>query len=171
MFEDETILTERPPLRAGWAKVGEQAKVAISGNRQKRVLYGVLNIKSGRLLTVIREKWDQEGFQQFLKKVRGYFRGWHIVMFVDRGTIHKAKLSVGLAGELGIELRWLPVACPELNPLEGLWRHLKGEVLCNRIFGTMKELEEQAQWYLDALSSQQCLQKAGVLSNNFWLRT
>ncbi len=30
LFVDETMLTERPPLRAAWARVGEQAHVAIS---------------------------------------------------------------------------------------------------------------------------------------------
>jgi hypothetical protein len=75
LFEDETILTERPPLRASWALVGEQAKVSITGNRGKRVLYGVLNPKSGKLVTAIDEKWNQWIFQIFLNKIRNCFRG------------------------------------------------------------------------------------------------
>jgi hypothetical protein len=31
LFEDETILRELPPLRAGWAKGGEQVVVPITG--------------------------------------------------------------------------------------------------------------------------------------------
>ncbi len=171
LFEDETILTEKPPLRASWALIGEQAKVAISGNRGKRVLYGVLNSRTGKLITVMKEKWNQQEFQGFLRKVRSSFRGWKIVMFLDRGSIHKAKLSEGLAKELKIELRWLPVACPELNPLEGLWRHLKLDALSNRVAKTMADLTGQALDYLASLSRHQCLQKAGILSNNFWLDT
>jgi len=123
------------------------------------------------LLTAIEEKWNQWMFQVFLNKVRGCFRGWKIILFLDRGTIHKAKQSVNLARKLRIELRWLPVACPELNPLEGLWLHLKGEALSNRMAKTMIELGEKALAYLDSLSQHDCLQKAGVLSNNFWLAT
>jgi transposase len=47
------------------------------------------------------------------------------VLFVDRGSPHTAKGSQALARGLGIELRLLPTVCPELNPLEWLWRYLK----------------------------------------------
>ena len=171
LFEDETILTERPPLRASWALIGEQAKVSITGNRGKRVLYGVLNPKTGKLLTAINEKWNQWVFQDFLDKIRSCFRGWRIILFLDRGTIHKAKQSLETARKHKIEIRWLPVACPELNPVENLWLCLKGEVLSNRIAKTMLELSEKALDYLGSLSRRQCLQKAGVLSNKFWLVT
>jgi transposase len=171
LFEDETILTERPPLRAAWALIGEQAKVAISGNRGKRVLYGVLNPGTGKLVTTVEERWNQLEFQGFLKKVRRSFRGWNIIIFLDRGTIHKAKASESLARKLKIEFRYLPVACPELNPMEGLWRHLKAEALSNRVAKTMLELANRALDYLASLSRQQCLQKSGALSNNFWLST
>jgi transposase len=171
LFEDETILTERPPLRSGWALAGEQAKVSITGNRGKRVLYGVLNPKTGKLVTAIDEKWNQEIFKVFLNKIKSCFRGWNIILFLDRGTIHKAKQSMELARDLKIELRWLPVACPELNPVEELWLHLKGEVLSNRIAKTMIELGQKALDYLNSLSRRECRQKAGVLSNNFWLAT
>jgi hypothetical protein len=36
--------------------------------------------------------------------------GLEIVLFLDRGSHHTAKRSLKLARELGIELRWLPVA-------------------------------------------------------------
>src|SRR4029077_1150054 len=50
----------------------------------------------------------------------------NLVLFVDRGSPHTARRSRELAAELGVELRFLPTACPELNPVEGLWRHVKG---------------------------------------------
>jgi hypothetical protein len=34
LFEDETILRELPPLRAGWAKGGEQVVVPITGRNR-----------------------------------------------------------------------------------------------------------------------------------------
>jgi hypothetical protein len=47
---DSTIFTEVPPLRAMWAPVGEQACVAITGDHDKRILTGVLNLKTGAYL-------------------------------------------------------------------------------------------------------------------------
>ena len=106
--------------------------VPIIGNRNKQVLYGALNIKTGAICLDQAQKWDQDSFQEHLKQVKAQWRGWNLVLFLDRGSPQTAKRSLKLARELGIELRWLPVACPELNPVEGLWRHLKGKALANR---------------------------------------
>jgi hypothetical protein len=48
---DETILTETPPLRIAWGKIGAQISVPITGNCGKRILYGALKGRSGQLLT------------------------------------------------------------------------------------------------------------------------
>jgi hypothetical protein len=124
LFSDATILTETPPLRACWAKVGEQAEVPITGNRDRRVLFGAMAIGSGALCLDRAEQWNQDGFQAHLRHLRRVWRGWRIVLFLDRGSPHTARRSRALAAELGIEMRLLPTACPELNPVEGLWREL-----------------------------------------------
>lgn len=170
MFLDETILTETPPLRATWALQGQQARVAITGNRDKRILFGALNPKTGRLVLMGARRWTQETFQAFLRQVRRCWRGWRLVLFLDRGSPHKARRSQALARTLAIQERWLPRACPELNPVEGLWRHLKQEVLANTV-APMDQLLAEAQEYLLTLSPSQRLSRAGVLSKNFWLAT
>jgi hypothetical protein len=168
---DATIITETPPLRARWALKGEPVEVPIIGNRNKQALYGALNIKTGAICLDQAQKWNQDSFQEHLKQVKAQWRGWNIVLFLDRGSPHTAKRSRKLAQELGIELRWLPVACPELNPMEGLWRHLKGTGLANRPTLWMEELMERACRYIHSLSPVERLRKAGVLSGNFWLAT
>jgi transposase len=132
LFSDATILTETPPLRAGWAPRGRQATVPITGNRAKRVLYGALSIRAGRLLLDPAARWNQDSFQAHLRHIRRVWRGWRIVLFLDRGSPHTAIKSRALAKALGIALRFLPTACPELNPLEGLWRLAKGQTSTSR---------------------------------------
>jgi DDE superfamily endonuclease len=117
LFTDTTIITETPPLRARWAFKGRP----VIGNRNKGVLYGALNIKTGAICLDQAQKWNQDSFQEHLRHLKAQWRGWHIVLFLDRGSPHTAKRSLKLAKKLAIELRWLPVACPELNPVEGLW--------------------------------------------------
>jgi len=170
LFVDETMLTETPPLRAAWARVGEQARVPITGNRGKRVLYGVLNPKSGAVLLHSAQVWNQEEFQEVLRLIRRKWRGWRIILFIDRGSPHTAKASRRLAAELGIEIRWLPVACPELNPVEHLWRHLKQEVLANEPTPELDVSLARACEYILGLAPEERLRKAGVLSDTFWLR-
>ena len=70
-----------------------------------------------------------------------------------------------LASELGIETRWLPVACPELNPVDHLWRHVKQDVLANEPTPDLDTSVGYACQYIFGLTPQQRLRKAGVLSD------
>lgn len=169
LFEDETIVTETPPLRAAWGRCGEPVEVPITGNRAKGVLYGVLNARSGAMSLHRAKEWNQEEFQLVLRQLRRKWRGWLIVLFIDRGSPHRARRSQQLARALGIQLRWLPVACPELNPVDHLWRHVKEDVLANEPLPEVEASMQRACEYLESLSPQERLQKAGVLSGHFWL--
>jgi hypothetical protein len=144
--------------------------VPITGNRSKRILlHGTINISSGDVLLLITREWVQETHQVFLRMIRSHWRGWHIVLFEDRGSPHTAEESVGLAHTLGIEVRWLPRAAPELNAMDQLWRRIKGAVLASRPTQSIDTSADRACDYILGLSRQERLRKAGVLSGNFWL--
>lgn len=166
---DATIITETPPLRAAYAPIGQQAVVSITGNRAKRVVFGVINIFSGHIELMITTHWEALTWQAFLHLIRSVWRGWQIVLFIDHGSPHTAEDSRDLARQLGIEIRWLPVATPELNAMEGLWEDGKDQILANRTTSTIDESADAFCQYLLDLSPKQRLQKAGVLSGNFWL--
>lgn len=74
---DETIITETPPLYSCYCRVGQQALVPVTGNRQKRILHGALNIRSGEVLLLITKVWDEVTHQYFLQMIRAHWRGWH----------------------------------------------------------------------------------------------
>jgi hypothetical protein len=133
---DETIITETPPLYSCYGRIGEQVCVPITGNRPKRILHGALNIGSGEVLLLITEEWGQETHQAFLTMLRSHWRGWHIVVFEDRGSPHTAEASRELA---------------------------------NRPTQSIDASADSACQYLLAMSRQERLRKAGVLSGNFWL--
>jgi hypothetical protein len=171
LFSDATILTETPPLRASWSLVGQQAEVPITGNRDKRVVFGALNPRTGAVWFDESAKWNQDAFQEHLRSIRSRWRGWKLVLFLDRGSPHTARRSRALASELGIELRFLPTACPELNPVEGLWKHAKGRVLANEPTPDLGDALGRVYDELFQMGSTERLQLAGVLSGNFWLPT
>ncbi len=112
-----------------------------------------------------------EGLAGQARTVRRAWRGWRIVLFLDRASAHEAAASRALALRLGVELRRLPTACPELNPLEGLWRWLKGKVLANRQLQPFTQTVQQALSALDALRPQDVLRISGVTSGDFWMAT
>lgn len=168
---DEIIITETPPLYSCYARKGCQTCVPITGNRQKRILHGCLNIWSGEVLLLITREWVAETHQAFLQMIRAHWRGWQIVLFEDRGTPHKAEDSLSLALEFGIEVRLLPRATPELNAMDHLWRSVKGRGLSNRPTRSIDDSADQACRYILEMSRRERLRKAGVLSGDFWLTT
>lgn len=171
LFIDSTIFNAVPPLRAMWAPIGQQAEVPILGqHRDKRILTGVLNIQTGSYFQYSSEAYNQDTFQLILQLIRRRWRGWHIVLFLDKISAQRAERSRRLANHLGIQLRYLPTACPELNPVDHLWRHLKKDILANEPLPDLKTTLKHACSYLDDLSPRERLRKAGILSGHFWLQ-
>jgi transposase len=166
---DETIVTETPPLYASYGPVGGQAEVPISGSRAKRILHGTINIGSGDVLLLVTPEWDGDSYQAFLRQIRSHWRGWRIVLFADRGPAHTAAKSRTLARALGIEVRWLPRATPELNAMDQLWKHVKAKALANQPTRSIEQSAEAACQYVLDLSRRERLRKAGVFSGRFWL--
>ncbi|WP_171473629.1 transposase [Frigoriglobus tundricola] len=169
MFSDATILTQTPPLRACWSKIGEQAEVPITGNRDHRVVFGALNARTGAVWLDEAAQWNQDAFQEHLRSIRSWWRGWKLVLVVARGSPHTAKRSRQLAAQSGIEMRFLPTACPELNSVEGLWRHVKGRVLANEPTPDLSQSLGRVHDELFQMTPTQHLRLAGVLSGSFWL--
>jgi DDE superfamily endonuclease len=170
LFEDETDLLLFPPLRACWARSGEDAEVPLCGANAKRVIFGALNTHNGTRLFLERKKQRQGDFQEFLGLIHERYRGWQVSLLLDGDSSHIAQMSRRLARLLGIELVWLPVRCPELNALDQLWRHGKEQVCANRQYGSIEEQVHRFLHYLEGLSVEETLRKAGVLSEDYWLK-
>jgi DDE superfamily endonuclease len=166
---DETIITETPPLYCCYGRVGQQVSVPISGGHKRRILHGALNVGSGDVVLWVSREWNQVTHREFLVRVRRHWRGWHLVLFEDRASQHTADESWWRAIELGIEVRLLPRATPELNAMDTLWKHVKRDALGDRPTVSIDRSAEIACEQIVAMSPQDRLRQAGVLSGNFWL--
>lgn len=166
---DATIITETPPLVACDGYRGEQVEVPVPGHHARRVLHGVINIRSGDVLFLITERWDQYTQQAFLDMMRLHWSGWHMVLFEDRGSPHTAATSRRHAKTLGIAVRFLPRATPGLHAMDHLWRYVKGRILAHRATQALDASADAACQALLAMSRHERLRKAGVLSGHFWL--
>ena len=168
LAEDETDLLLFPPLRAGWSKRGEPARVWLSGRNARRVIFGAMNLRTGTRLLVPRPKGRSADFQALLEEVRWHYRGWHVALLLDEDPCHTAGASLDAAE--GMTLLWLPKRAPKLNPMEGLWGEGKGVVSANKQYATIEEQVGRFLDHLRGLPDDVALRKAGVLSHGFWLR-
>jgi transposase len=65
------------------------------------------------------------------------------VVMLDRAPFHRAEaVRQKRAGweAKGLELYYLPAYCPHLNPIEGIWRRLKGFLMLRRFYDFVAEL-------------------------------
>ena len=168
LAQDETDLLLFPPLRAAWSKRGEVAKVWLSGRNARRVIFGALNLRTGRRLFVPRRKGRSVDFQAFLEELRRHHRGWHVALLLDEDPCHTAQASRRAAE--GMTLLWLPKRSPKLNPLETLWGQEKDVTSANVQYPSIEEHVLSFLGDLRSMSNQEALQTSSVLSRNFWLR-
>lgn len=71
--------------------------------------------------------------------------GIFTVVVLDNATFHRAKdVQAKRAGweAQGLYLRYLPLYCPQLNLIEGVWRRLKGFLMPRRYYNSLADLKE-----------------------------
>ena len=120
-------------------------------------------------MLLITEAWTKEEHQGFLAMIRAHWRGWNLVLFEDRASQHTSPDSRAWADDLGIEVRLLPKATPELNAMDHLWKPVKGQISANWQWSTVDEHADHAERWVLGLSDREALRKAGILSEDFWL--
>ena len=169
LFEDETDLLLFPPLRACWCAAENRRRSSLVA-ATRRVLFGAINVRTGHRLLLPRRYQKGEDFREFLLLIHDHYRGWPVWLLLDEDSSHTAHGSVGLARELGIGLLWLPKRCPELNAMDHVWGHAKDEVCANHQEPSIEHLVDRFIRYIQGLSPEEAKRKAGILSENFWLR-
>jgi len=170
LFADSTIVREIPPLYSAWTPVNQRAVVPIIGSHDKRVLTAALCVQTGTWIPLVTTRFQQEEFQEFLKLIRSKWRGWNIILFIDKHSVHRAPGTRKVADALGINIRWLPTATPKLNAMDTLWRHAKEESIANEPNPDVDETTDRLVRYIESLTPHQRLLKAGVLAERFWLQ-
>ena len=74
VFTDWTLLRLFPPLRAMWAAIGTQAKVPITGQNARRVLFGTINVRTARRTIYIGRSAGAHEVRAFLLALRKAYR-------------------------------------------------------------------------------------------------
>jgi DDE superfamily endonuclease len=167
LAQDETDLLLFPPLRAGWSKKGEVARVWLTGRNARRVIFGAMNLRTGTRLFVPRQRGRSADFRAFMAEVRSAYRGWHVALLLDEDRCHTAGASQPSVE--GMTLLWLPNRSPKLNPMDTLWGQGKDVISADTQYATIDEQVERFLNYLRSLSNREALHTSGILSGRFWL--
>lgn len=171
-FADETTLHAFPPLRSAWARRGEQAAVTISGRNARRVLHGALNIATGGLVRVVRERNRGPDSAALIAALAARTPAGRSLLVWDNAPPRHTRAARETAAATGIAIVPLPFRAPELMPCEDVWRGMKRVVAANRAYADVDELAPRAARWLDDCGPAALLRLAGLQSSKFdWLPT
>jgi len=171
-FGDETTVREFPPLRAAWARRGQQQIVVISGRNSRRVVHGALNVATGELVTQVRDRSRQDDCVAFLEALGQVRPDVPKLLVWDNAPPHHPKRVATAAEQAPSTLTFLPFRSPELMPCEDLWRLAKAVVAANRAYEAVQMQAERFVTWLTALTPLDRLLKTGLFGAKFqWLST
>jgi transposase len=131
-----------PALTRMWSPVGQQPEVPAPGQNEKKVVYGAVDYKTGKLTYTVADTKSGAEFLAFLVVLVARYLGRKILLVCDNGRFHTTKAVQQWLTEHRdqIEVFWLPPYSPSLNLIERLWGHIKRTILANVLFADLYEL-------------------------------
>jgi transposase len=149
-----------------WMKVGQQARILTPNNWNRHFsVYGALNPLDGEIIFKIFDRKNGANFIEFLQLLLKIYPILDIYLVVDRATYHRSGMvKEWLAVNQRIHLIYLPPKSPRLNPIEPIWRWLKGEVAANRTYNDLEPLKQGCIETLSSLTFEDALRISGLKS-------
>jgi len=125
--------------RRVWGLPGCRPVVPTQQKFQWGFVYGAVCVGLSRTEFLLTETMDQDHSKRFYQQIGAGDPAAIHVLIQDGAGFHLRDGAPGLPDN--VRVITLPAYSPELNPIEGLWDHIK-DGLCNRVFDTLEELEK-----------------------------
>ena len=149
LAEDEAGLYLQATTTAVWAPRGQTPVVRVHPGREKVNFYGTLNLCTGEEIVsrakVMNAAATAEHMQQILEAVPEA----PILLLWDRAPWHHGPaIREVLEATPRLELMEFPVASPDLNPQEHVWKATRREVSHNHQTPRLPELADKFEHHL-----------------------
>jgi DDE superfamily endonuclease len=167
-FLDESGFAPTLPTTYTWARAKVRARVPYEAPQRRRVnvlgAWAPLGSRPRFAYSSRTGKLDSAAFLAFVWRAvggmatplgevpAGFRRARRCVIVLDNYSAHHSRAVQDALPSLataGIELFYLPAYSPELNLIEGLWRHVKHEEMPVRSYTTAAELQAAVDHALD----------------------
>jgi len=147
VFQDESGVSQRPPVRRTWAPRG-QTPVLIHAFNWKKLSISVAlafrwNGRRTRLFFQTRpDSYNTESLIAFLRDLKREFRRRRVILIWDGLPAHRSReMTAFLRTQRSwLSVEGLPGYAPELNPAEQLWGNVKGRELANQCAENLKDV-------------------------------
>jgi transposase len=125
----------RTELKRKWTPQGHRPKAPVKIGYEFAYLYLALCPFSGKVFAMFLPYMNKECFRLFSQQFAQDLSD-PTLLIVDRASTHQSNLLAGSS----IVLHHLPAACPELNPVERVFKEIRRK-LANRVFHSLQQAE------------------------------
>ena len=151
MTEDEASLYLQATTMAVWAPRGQTPVVRAHPGREKVSFYGTLNLHTGQVIALRSEKMNAEATARHLEQILEAVPDRPIVLLWDRAPWHSGQaIRDVLEVNPRLQVIRFPVAAPDLNPQEHVWKATRRAVSHNHTMKRLPELADQFEQHLTA---------------------
>ena len=146
---DEAWMYLQATTLAAWSLRGVTPIVRVDPGRQKIGFYGTLNLKTGAELVTRTLEFNSETAAVHLELILTTYPQVNIRLWWDRAPWHGgAAVQALLEANPRLELVKFPVAAPDLNPQEQVWKHTRRKVSHNHLLPKLAPLADEFESYL-----------------------
>jgi putative transposase len=136
--QDESRVGLLPIIRRRITACGVQPIATVTHTFDSFYLYGAVEPTTGASFFLELPHLNTAMFQVWVESFAAAFPESFNIIVLDNGAFHKAKTLRWPANTVPV---FLPPYCPELNPIERLWRDLKDK-LADLLATTLDELSD-----------------------------
>ena len=149
LTEDEAGLYLQATTMAVWAPRGQTPVVRAHPGREKANFYGTLNLHTGQEIVMQSSVMNAEASAQHLEQILDALPGVPVLLLWDRAPWHRGQpIRDVLEANPRLEIIYFPVAAPELNPQEHVWKATRRAVSHNHIERRLPDLADRFEQYL-----------------------
>lgn len=132
-----------------WAPQGHTPCVRVDPSRTKINFYGTLNLQTGEEVVQRAKKLNSVTTAAYLEQLLETYPDVPILLLWDRAPWHRGSaIDHVLHANPRLEIMWYPVAAPELNPQEQVWKATRRAVSHNHTQPRLEPLADQFENHL-----------------------
>jgi transposase len=149
LAEDEAGLYLQAATISVCAPRGQTPMVHLHPGRESTHFYGTLNLYTGQEIAIRTTEMNAQVTAQYLELILETIPGVPILLLWDRAPWHYGQpIRDVLAANSRLEVMYLPVAAPDMNPQEHVWKATRQAVSHNHTTRRLPELADKFESHL-----------------------
>ena len=147
---DQMSLYFQATLTRVWFPKGQTPRIRVAAQRDYINFYGALDVLTGREIALSLPNQNAGMTVHFLEHVLTCWPGRAILLLWDRASWHKGAAREFVEQHPALDMMYFPVACPDLNPQEHVWKQTRDAISHNHSYASFGDLRQAFHRHLES---------------------